>query len=1345
MSSISAADVYGHRCFSMIQKVAEFKGHVENLPSVEKGKDERLIKIESQLKVLESLQSEFLKNPTDEKLIAQIHAAEKDVREMQNVLFNILVPEVEGYDLSWVDETEDVEKMHFTSFVKDYPQLKKLLENYSLNTSVREEIIDRIDKYGEQAELLDPHLVEIVKLLLAPIVNILRNYEYKTEDLKNPDYVVNACFEILNKIICIRGYKTVVKLLPHEVHDLEPVLAALKAYTEISIDRSLWHAKYGLLLWLSIVMLIPFNLSTVDSQEDVGGGIVNRILDLCKLYIEKSGRTSQGSGFLLSRMFSRPDLQVSHMKNFFDYCVERIKAQRVSDELYNDMLEHAKGKKHVKVHRFNQGYSLQGVLSALAQIYKQAPREKLMELSPIIHPMLMEIVEDAESLTSKYCVKIIGRMGLAFLKPKVAKWRYQKGRITMLNKTEDKKEMEDKKQGVDSDEESDFEVPEEIETALDVLLDKLKEDESGVRWSAAKGIGRLTMRLPLDFADEVVQLIIEFLSPNEDDAAWHGACLCLAELARRGLLLPERLKTVIPLLQKAMLYDKFVGNYSKGSHVRDAACYVAWAFARAYEPEVMLPYVPDIAQGLLTMCVYDREVHCRRAASAAFQENVGRQRNFPHGIEIVTAADYFTVGVRSRAYLEISKFICQFEEYQEFLVNHLVNDKLQHWNQEIRELSAKTLHELTDLNPKYLRDIVVPILIPKTQSVVVVERHGALYGIAQILLKLQKLGVDVPPQLQKKLRNVVPKIEQAQLYRGRGGMGVKTGALFLIEAMATCKIEMSPKAVWRHFQTMEDALKYPHEDIQDQCISAFRVFVTLYLNTPEENLTNRIKMWCKSMINEENIASCRGFGRAMGCFSEEVLLNQIKLIVDTLIKRTRMPNKKEHYDYIGRKKCVEALAEIVETLGARDFPDYTWNESEDKGDEEEEEDSDDEMPEDLKQFLMETGQLTSKKKKKVDPFYWEFERDTNDSNMFYDRITSCLISRFYDYETDRRGDIGSFVRQETVVSLVKIVNILYTAGNKSDGSRWLRPAVSQRLISEAIKQMLEPLSRLRLTCVDEMEIIRKIPKLETNLCIQRETIEHLTDTLDIEIAWRDENAVLTQFAPLWLISEYRFYMLAAFCKSWCTVGTQKKGKMLESLDKILGNLARTGGEKARIDLCRGFANSFLQILQTPRLLRAIGYRVCVYRALSALMEREYFLSFAEDEDVFPELLTLILKSVPRAIKKDVRICASLIKLLLQMLRFPASRVKTLEAIVAMLVSGWGSVRKRLSEEFYTVLITFGDEIFDEETNSELQDALLMADWTGGASMTESAVEAQHSICDLLKLDSNNKFEEEDSD
>ena len=72
--------------------------------------------------------------------------------------------------------------------------------------------------------------------------------------------------------------------------------------------------------------------------------------------------------------------------------------------------------------------------------------------------------------------------------------------------------------------------------------------------------------------------------------------LALAELGRRGLLLPERLPEVIPVLLRSLVYDEKRGNFSVGSHVRDAACYVCWSFARAYEPADIKPYAQQIAR-----------------------------------------------------------------------------------------------------------------------------------------------------------------------------------------------------------------------------------------------------------------------------------------------------------------------------------------------------------------------------------------------------------------------------------------------------------------------------------------------------------------------------------------------------------------------------------------------------------------------------------------------------------------------------------------------------------------------------------------------------------------------------
>jgi len=147
----------------------------------------------------------------------------------------------------------------------------------------------------------------------------------------------------------------------------------------------------------------------------------------------------------------------------------------------------------------------------------------------------------------------------------------------------------------------------------------------------------MSNRLPKDMADDVVGGIFELFSedvfqlPNGEpdissvsEHTWHGACLAIAELSRRGLLLPHRLKELIPWIILALKFDVKRGAHSVGGNVRDSSCYVCWSFARAYTPEVLDEHVRKLSNTLVAVSVFDRDINIRRASSAAFQENVGR-------------------------------------------------------------------------------------------------------------------------------------------------------------------------------------------------------------------------------------------------------------------------------------------------------------------------------------------------------------------------------------------------------------------------------------------------------------------------------------------------------------------------------------------------------------------------------------------------------------------------------------------------------------------------------------------------------------------------------------------------
>lgn len=198
------------------------------------------------------------------------------------------------------------------------------------------------------------------------------------------------------------------------------------------------------------------------------------------------------------------------------------------------------------------------------------------------------LLTSLNSLTQRHlAVKLAQRIALVFLKPKVAAWRYQRGRRTLLNagetntsNTNTSQKQNENKEDDDDDQLEMEEGMEELESIIELLLQGLRDRDSVVRWASAKGVGRITDRLPQAMGDEIVGSILELFSVGEGDGAWHGGCLALAELARRGLLLPERLPRVIPVVVESLLYDERKGAHSVGTHVRDAACYVCWSFAR---------------------------------------------------------------------------------------------------------------------------------------------------------------------------------------------------------------------------------------------------------------------------------------------------------------------------------------------------------------------------------------------------------------------------------------------------------------------------------------------------------------------------------------------------------------------------------------------------------------------------------------------------------------------------------------------------------------------------------------------------------------------------------------------
>ena len=92
--------------------------------------------------------------------------------------------------------------------------------------------------------------------------------------------------------------------------------------------------------------------------------------------------------------------------------------------------------------------------------------------------------------------------------------------------------------------------------------DHATSQDTVVRWSAAKGVARISERLPKDFAAQVLDTVMGLFSihsmgiasiydmPAIAESTWHGACLACAEMARRGLVADNKLPELLEWMSK---------------------------------------------------------------------------------------------------------------------------------------------------------------------------------------------------------------------------------------------------------------------------------------------------------------------------------------------------------------------------------------------------------------------------------------------------------------------------------------------------------------------------------------------------------------------------------------------------------------------------------------------------------------------------------------------------------------------------------------------------------------------------------------------------------------------------
>jgi hypothetical protein len=462
---------------------------------------------------------------------------------------------------------------------------------------------------------------------------------------------------------------------------LELLLSAIES--GISVDDSTetlkrawcWEERYATLLWLSQLLLAPFDLESISSISADEDGLVEvssnpeftypekaprvarRVISLALRHLSSSGREREAAKLLLVRIALRPDMQqIGTLDALVRWAMKTLCDQ-------SDVVK--------PVHHYI------GVLSFLAGLLGSSTGTNDMDrYLGELFSLVEQVQPDGDPVFRSIHESAVARKSVI---------KIYRGVATLLLRT-------------NLDEEG-FSI---VQGAIVALLGFLADDSTPVRLSASKALSMVVPKLDSDMSMQVVQAIVDELEAgiswhkpepstkfadsqkysfqNANVLLWHGHVLTLSQLLYRRAIPVTEISSVLVYVVAGLSFEKRdVSGLSVGTNVRDAACFGVWALARRYTTAELksahlqgehptayrvhsdelgtlpAPVVQQLAIELIVSACLDPAGNIRRGSSAALQELVGRHPDaIVNGISLVQVIDYHAIARRSTALHDVA-------------------------------------------------------------------------------------------------------------------------------------------------------------------------------------------------------------------------------------------------------------------------------------------------------------------------------------------------------------------------------------------------------------------------------------------------------------------------------------------------------------------------------------------------------------------------------------------------------------------------------------------------------------------------------------------------------------------
>lgn len=384
------------------------------------------------------------------------------------------------------------------------------------------------------------------------------------------------------------------------------------------------------------------------------------------------------------------------------------------------------------------------------------------------------------------------------------------------------------------------------------------------------------------------------------------------------------------------------------------------------------------------------------------------------------------------AFLDVVPSVAIYSHYRQCIVHHLLHVKLRHWDIAVRDLAGNALRKLVPLDPDFYSRDALDLMLKWCLSDTLDIRHGAGLGLASILLGLSENNILLEEDMQKRVGNIVMDIEKARLYRGKGG-GLMRGAVCrVIASIAKCGFSGPARRRERLLTSVNENLRNPNEQIQSDAVLALQSLARECKASEVDSwLISTTDMYTSGLVSE-NVAIRRGYARALGVLPQALVAPRAEGVIDSLCKATRAEEDTEDRDAESRVAAVKSFASALVELMCGDGP----------------------------------------------------SPGVDDLVLVRDGHLEVVFQAMDDYNTDHRGDVGSWVRCAAMESLRILVSTLVKESCKQNITDFISEPLMVRVVGYMMRNAVERISRVRETAAQNLKLLLDIPEIDIPLAEQ---------------------------------------------------------------------------------------------------------------------------------------------------------------------------------------------------------------------------------------------------------------------